>query len=156
MACAAGGLGERAARAARGGDDAPARAFWLGTAGHVLDFDDTWMPGVAHLSAPTAPAALAVAAERGSSMGELLAAYAAGFEAMAALAGAGHPELCDRGYHPTAVCGALGAAVAAAELLGLEGEAREAAERLALLQAGGLRAAFGSDGKALQVGMASA
>lgn len=156
MACAAGGAAERAARAARGGDDAPARAFWLGTAGHVLDFDDTWMPGVAHLSAPTAPAALAVGAETGASVGDVLRAYAAGFEAMAALAGAGHPALYDRGFHPTAVCGALGAAVAAAELLGLHGDEREAAERLALLQAGGLRAAFGSDGKALQVGLASA
>jgi 2-methylcitrate dehydratase PrpD len=156
LACAAGGAGERAARAARGGDDAPARALWLGTAGHVLDFDDTWMPGVAHLSAPTAPAALAVAAERGATVADLLAAYAAGFEAMAALAGAGHPALYDRGFHPTAVCGAVGAAVAAAELLGLEEEARASAERLALLQAGGLRAAFGTDGKALQVGLASA
>jgi 2-methylcitrate dehydratase PrpD len=156
LACAAGGVGERAARAARGGEDAPARALWLGTAGHVLDFDDTWMPGVAHLSAPTAPAALAVAAGTGATVAELLSAYATGFEAMGALAGAGHPALYDRGYHPTAVCGALGAAVAAAELLGLEGEARASAERLALLQAGGLRAAFGTDGKALQVGLASA
>ena len=37
---------------------------------------------------------------------------------MAALAGAGYPALYDGGWHPTAVCGSVGAAVAAAALLG--------------------------------------
>src|SRR5213079_1320405 len=57
------------------------------------------------------------------------------------------------GWHPTAVCGVVGAAVAAAALLGAD---REQAERLALLQAAGLQSAFGSDGKSLQVGLAAA
>jgi len=54
------------------------------------------------------------------------------------------------------VCGSAGAAVAAARLLDLEAERRGAAVAIALLGAGGLRAAFGSDGKALQVGLAAA
>jgi 2-methylcitrate dehydratase PrpD len=54
------------------------------------------------------------------------------------------------------VCGTVGAAVAAARLLNLDAEQTEAAQALALLRAGGLRAAFGSDGKALQVGLAAA
>jgi 2-methylcitrate dehydratase PrpD len=54
------------------------------------------------------------------------------------------------------VCGVVGAAVASAGLLGLDPERREQAVRLALLRAGGLHAAFGSDGKALQVGGAAA
>jgi 2-methylcitrate dehydratase PrpD len=125
----------------------------LGTAGHVLDFDDTYLPGVAHLSAPTAPVALSLAAERGRSVGEALGAFAAGFEAMGAVARASHPALYDGGWHPTAVCGVVGGAAAAAELLGVE---RERAVAIALLRAGGLRAGFGSDGKSLQVGMAAA
>ncbi len=124
----------------------------LATAGHVLDFDDTYAPGLAHLSAPTAPAALVIAAETGATLGEALAAYAEGFEAMGALARASHPGLYNRGWHPTAVCGVVGAAVAAARLLDAD---RERAVAVALLRAGGLRAAFGSDGKALQVGMAA-
>jgi 2-methylcitrate dehydratase PrpD len=124
----------------------------LGTAGHVLDFDDAYLPGVAHLSAPTAPVALALAAERGASVGEALEAFADGFEAMGAVARASHPALYDGGWHPTAVCGVVGAAAAGAKLLGVE---RRPAVALALLRAGGLRAAFGSDGKALQVGMAA-
>ena len=74
---------------------------------------------------------------------------------MGALARAATP-LYEGGWHPTAVCGAAGAAGAAAAVLGLDEERAGAAERLALLQAGGLRAAFGSDGKSLQVGMAAA
>jgi 2-methylcitrate dehydratase PrpD len=155
LACACGGRDQRAARVARAaGDGLLERVAWLGTAGHVLDFDDTYLPGIAHLSAPTAPAAIALAAALDRSVGDALDAYAAGFEAMGALSRT--HDLYAGGWHPTAVCGAAGAAHAAARLLGLDGERTGAAERLALLQAGGLRAAFGSDGKSLQVGLAAA
>jgi 2-methylcitrate dehydratase PrpD len=150
LACASRGFSEPAARATSAAGD-PVVA--LGTAGHVLDFDDTFLPGIAHLSAPVAPAALAVGAHEGATVGDVLAAYADGFEAMGALAAAGHPALYDRGWHPTAVCGAVGAAVAAARLLGADAETAAA---LAALRAGGLRAAFGSDGKSIQVGLAAA
>jgi 2-methylcitrate dehydratase PrpD len=154
LACAFAGRHERAARAARAaGDGTLERVAWLGTAGHVLDFDDTYLPGIAHLSAPTAPAALVVAAEQDATVGDALKAYAEGFEAMAALAGAGYPALYDAGWHPTAVCGAVGAALAAAALLDAD---RDVAAALAVLRSAGLRAAFGSDGKSLQVGMAAA
>ena len=127
---------------------------WLGTAGHVLDFDDTYLPGIAHLSAPTAPAAIVLAAELDRSVGDALDAYAAGFEAMGRLEPLARPVrgrlAPDRGVR------AVGAAHAAARLLGLDEERTGAAERLALLRAGGLRAAFGSDGKSLQVGLAAA
>lgn len=128
----------------------------LGFAGHLLDFDDTFTPGLAHVSAATAPAAVVLAAHLGRTVGELLEAYAAGFEAMAAFTEASHPELYDRGWHPTAVCGSVGAATASASLLGLPADRREHAVRLALLSSAGLRTAFGSDGKAYQVGRAAA
>src|SRR5947209_3756816 len=157
LACAAGGRDEPAARAARALGDGPAeRAVAAGTAGHVLDFDDTYLPGLAHLSAPVAPAVLVLAAELGATAGEALDAYAAGFEAMGALTAANHPALRERGWHPTAVCGAVGAAVACATLLDLDADAAAAAPRLATLGAAGLHAAFGSDGKSLQVGLAAA
>jgi 2-methylcitrate dehydratase PrpD len=155
LACAFGGREQRAAVSARGaGDGLLETVAWLGTAGHVLDFDDTYLPGIAHLSAPTAPAAIALAAWLDRSVGEAVEAYAAGFEAMGRLSRT--HVLYEGGWHPTAVCGAAGAAHTAARLLGLDEERAGAAERLALLQAGGLRAAFGSDGKSLQVGMAAA
>jgi 2-methylcitrate dehydratase PrpD len=152
LACAYAGRQERAARAAQR-DGLLETVTWLGTAGHVLDFDDTYLPGIAHLSAPTAPAAVVVAARLRASVGDALEAYAAGFEAMGALSRS--HRLYKSGWHPTAVCGAAGAAVTTVRLLGHDEATGVTAMRLALLQAGGLRAAFGSDGKSLQVGMAA-
>ena len=131
------------------------RLLALAAAGHVLDFDDTYGPGLAHLSAPTAPAALVVGADEGRTIGAVVDAYAAGFEAMAALARASHPVLYERGWHPTAVTGTVGAATAAARLLGLDADATTVARRLAVLGSGGLQGAFGTDGKSLQVAMAA-
>jgi 2-methylcitrate dehydratase PrpD len=157
LACASAGAGERAATATRAaGDDLVAEVAFAGTAGHVLDFDDTFADGVAHVSATTAPAALVVAAHQGRSLRDALDAYAEGYEAMAAVAAASHPALYDAGWHPTAVCGPIGAVVAASTLLELTEEERQNALAVALLRAGGTRGAFGSDGKAIQVGLAAA
>ncbi len=157
LACACAGGAERAAAAMRAvGGDLGARVASAATAGHVLDFDDTYSAGVAHVSATCAPAALVVAADLGRSLGAALEAYAEGFEAMAAVAAASHPGLYEAGWHPTAVCGPIGAAVATARLLELTPAQREHAWRLAVLRAGGTRGAFGSDAKAIQVGLAAA
>jgi 2-methylcitrate dehydratase PrpD len=137
------------------GDDLLTRVAFAATAGHVLDFDDTFADGVAHVSATCAPAALVLAADLGHSLDDMLAAYADGFEAMAAVAQASHPALYDAGWHPTAVCGPIGAAVVACRLLELSAPQRENAHALAALRAGGTRGAFGSDGKAIQVGLAA-
>jgi len=157
LACACAGKRERAARAVRAsGEDLLADVAFAATAGHVLDFDDTFSQGVAHVSAATAPAALLLGAHLGLTLTTTLDAYADGFEAMAAVAAASHPALYDAGWHPTAVCGPVGAAVAAARLLDLSAAEREHAIAVALLRAGGTRGAFGSDGKAIQVGLAAA
>ncbi|HEX3690388.1 MAG TPA: MmgE/PrpD family protein [Solirubrobacteraceae bacterium] len=157
LGCACAGRHERAAVAMRAlGNDLPARVAFAATAGHVLDYDDTLPGGIAHVSAPCAPAALMLADELDLSLRAMLAAFAEGWEAMAAVASASHPSLYDRGWHPTAVCGPVGAAVAAARLLDLSEGQRASAVNLAILRAGGTRGAFGSDGKAIQVGLAAA
>ena len=157
LACACAGVDERAARAVcASGNDLLTGVAFAATAGHVLDFDDTYSEGVAHVSATCAPSALVLAAHLGLSLGAALDAYTEGYEAMAAVAAASHPALYDAGWHPTAVCGPIGAAVAASRLLGLTAARRENAVALALLRAGGTRGAFGSDGKAIQVGLAAA
>jgi 2-methylcitrate dehydratase PrpD len=157
LACAVAGSAEPAARAARAaGDSLIERVAAAGCAGHVLDYDDTYEPGLVHASAPVAPAALLLAADLGRELGAALEAYAAGWEATATLARASHPALYERGWHPTAVCGTVGAAVASAMLLGLDSGGISRATALALLRAAGLRAAFGSQGKAIQVGGAAA
>ena len=157
LACACAGARERAATAMRSvGEGVVADTAFAATAGHVLDFDDTFADGLAHVSAACAPAALVVSARLGLSLGAALDAYADAYEAMAAVAEASHPALYDTGWHPTAVCGPIGAVVAASRLLELTEQQRENALALALLRAGGTRGAFGSDGKAIQVGLAAA
>ncbi len=158
LGCGSAGSSERAARCARAiAEGVSGRVFAAGVAGHVLDFDDTYVPGLAHLSAPTAPVALVLGTELGATIGDVLRAYAEGFEAMGALARRSHPALYERGWHPTAVCGAIGAAVTAAALLGhLRDEIAATAVRLALAEASGLRRSFGSDAKSIQVGAAAA
>src|SRR5438270_593487 len=117
LACACGGAGERAARAVRESDAGLlADVSFAATAGHVLDFDDTFSEGVAHVSAASAPAALVLAAQLGHTLGAALAAYAEGYEAMAAVAAASHPALYNAGWHPTAVCAPIGAAIASVRI----------------------------------------
>ena len=67
LACARAGAGERAARAARAaGEGLVGEVAYAATAGHVLDYDDTFSDGVAHVSAACAPAALVLAAHLGA------------------------------------------------------------------------------------------
>ncbi|TDB94345.1 MmgE/PrpD family protein [Actinomadura sp. 7K534] len=104
----------------------PSAALLNGTLAHSLDFDDTHLPSVLHPSASVVPAALAVAEARGASGAALLDAAGAGVEITVRLGMAGYDRelgnsvFFERGQHATAICGALGAAAAAAMLSGLD------------------------------------
>jgi 2-methylcitrate dehydratase PrpD len=92
-----------------------------GTLAHSLDFDDTHAPGSLHPSAPITPAAFAAAEMMGSDGKALIAAIVAGYEVQIRLSLALDPAAhYDRGFHPSATCGAFGAAAAAGRLLGLD------------------------------------
>jgi 2-methylcitrate dehydratase PrpD len=98
-------------------------AFLNGALAHSLDFDDTHAAGSLHPGAPVISAALAAGEMMGASGAEVLAAIVAGYEvtcrvALALPAG----EHYDRGFHPTATCGAFGAAAAAARVFGLDAD----------------------------------
>jgi 2-methylcitrate dehydratase PrpD len=118
------GLAQGAARQGVGsviGDAAgyapPAAAWVNGALAHALDFDDTHARGSIHPSAPIIPAALAAAEMAGRGGRELLAAVVAGYEVQIRLSLALVPkDHYDRGFHPTATCGAFGATAAAARL----------------------------------------
>jgi 2-methylcitrate dehydratase PrpD len=101
----------------------PGAAMLNGTLAHSLDFDDTHAPGSLHPSAPIVPAALAAAEMTGADGKALIAAIVAGYEVQIRLSLALDPAAhYDRGFHPTATCGAFGAAAAAGRLLGLDAE----------------------------------
>jgi 2-methylcitrate dehydratase PrpD len=125
--------------------DLPPEGAWAALA-HVLDFDDLHLPTTTHISAVCVPAVLATGGDA--------RAYLAGAGAMARLGAAlGWPHY-EAGWHPTCTAGAPGAAVAAAVAMGLDADAIATAIALAVPAAGGVQRAFGTAGKALQVGFA--
>ncbi len=95
-------------------------AFLNGALAHSLDFDDTHAAGSLHPGAPVIPAALAAGEMAGASGAEVLAAIIAGYEITCRMALAlPAKDHYDRGFHPTATCGAFGAAGAAARVFRL-------------------------------------
>ncbi|WNV76181.1 MmgE/PrpD family protein [Geodermatophilus sp. DSM 44513] len=107
---------------------APAAALVNGTLAHSLDFDDTHLPSVLHPSASVVAAALAVAEATGASGPALLDAAGVGIEVAVRLGMGGYDrergnsEFFERGLHATSICGAVGAAVAAATVGGLDAD----------------------------------
>ncbi|HEX9686941.1 MAG TPA: MmgE/PrpD family protein [Burkholderiales bacterium] len=102
---------------------APGAAMLNGTLAHSLDFDDTHAPGSLHPSAPIVPATFAAAEMTGADGRAAIAAIVTGYEVQIRLSLALDPAAhYDRGFHPTATCGAFGAAAAAGRLLGLDRE----------------------------------
>ena len=90
---------------------ADARAALLnGVLTHGLDYDDTHMSGIIHLSVSVLPTVLATAAHVGLSGREALTAYIGGLEAGARIASATRGGLHAHGFHPTGVVGAFAGA----------------------------------------------
>jgi 2-methylcitrate dehydratase PrpD len=118
---------------------APAGAVLLNASlAHSLDFDDTHAAAIVHAAAPIVPAALAAAEIAGASGADVLVGIVAGYEAALRIALALPPGAhYDRGFHPSATCGAFGAAAAAGRVLGLDAPSIASAFGIALSQAAG-------------------
>lgn len=107
---------------------AAAAALVNGTLAHSMDSDDTHLPSVLHPSASVIPAALAVAESTGATADRMLDAAGVGIEVAVRLGMGGfdeelgNSEFFERGQHATSICGAVGAAVAAAMVYGLDEE----------------------------------
>jgi 2-methylcitrate dehydratase PrpD len=123
---------------------APFAALANGTLAHCLDFDDTYVKAVTHISAPVWAAALALGEEVGADEAAMLSAFVTGFETASRL-GAGLGEaVTARGWHSTGVFGRFGAAAASAAILRLDAERTLHALGAAATQTGGLTASFGT------------
>ena len=138
-------------------DDA---ALLLGTASHMLDYDDVSMVTVCHPSAPVLSAMCAAICFGNDSVkpsgSAFVAAFCVGTEVMIRVGqtmGFQHYEL---GFHPTATLGNIGATAAIARLTGLGREQTAHALSIAASMSGGLRRNFGSMVKPLHVGLAAA
>lgn len=140
-----------------GGCTTPAASALVnGTLGHCLDYDDTHVGAVAHLSSPIWASVLAVGSDRGASEGDMLSAFVIGFETAGRLGAKGLGQaLNQRGIHSTGVFGCLGAAVAASVLLDLDADGLTYALGAAATQTSGLTASFGTMSKPFHAGKAA-
>jgi 2-methylcitrate dehydratase PrpD len=137
-------------------------AFLGGTAAHGIELDDGYRQGSVHPGCAVVPAALALAQTR-QSAGEkidgntVITAVVAGYETVTAIGAACHPDLRQRGFHPTGAVAVLGAAMAAGKLRGLSVRQLANALGLAASSAAGLFAFVngGADIKRLHAGHAS-
>ena len=121
---------------------APEAAWINGTAAHALDYDDVALRG--HPSTVLVPAILAEAEHLGASGADMITAYVAGYEAWAECFRRDSGLLHQKGWHPTGLYGAVGAAAACAKLRKLDAETSAIAIALGASQAAGLMSNFGT------------
>ncbi len=126
-----------------------------GTAGHALDFDDTNFALLGHPSVPLLATALAAGELSLVDGRALIHAFLVGFEVETTLAEVMNPAHYARGWHATATLGTLGAAAAAARLLGLDPGETRSALAIAASQASGLKENFGTMTKPFHAGHAA-
>jgi 2-methylcitrate dehydratase PrpD len=124
-----------------------------GVAAHVLDYDDVSLDG--HPSAVLVPAILAQGEASGSSGAEMLTAYVAGFEVWAEILTREPTPLHRKGWHPSAVLGAVAAAAACAKLRRLDPNGASTAMAIGASMSSGLVANFGTMTKSFQVARAA-
>jgi 2-methylcitrate dehydratase PrpD len=129
-------------------------AFLGGTAAHGIELDDGFRQGSVHPGCVVVPAVLALGYDRHADGRALMEAIVAGYEAVIAIGRACHPDLRQRGFHPTAAVGVFGSAAAAGKLRGLSADALANALGLAASSAAGLFAFVngGGDIKRLHAG----
>jgi len=132
-------------------------AFLGGTAAHGIELDDGFRQGSVHPGCVVVPAVLALGYDRHADGRALMEAIVAGYEAVIAIGRACHPDLRQRGFHPTAAVGVFGSAAAAGKLRGLSADSLANALGLAASSAAGLFAFVngGGDIKRLHAGHAA-
>ncbi len=132
---------------------APDAAWINGTAAHALDFDDVALRG--HPSTVLVPAILAEGEATRASGAQMAAAYVAGYEVWAELAGREPDQHHQKGWHPTGIFGPIGAAAACAALRGLDAAKATMAIALGASHSAGLVANFGTMTKPYHAGRAA-
>ena len=119
----------------------------------MLDFDDVALRG--HPSTVLTPANLVEAEVLGAGCRDMLVAYIAGYETWAELVRRDVPMYHQKGFHPTGIFGAVGAAAACAKLRKLDANRTAMAIALGLSQASGIMSNFGTMTKPFHAGKAA-
>jgi aconitate decarboxylase len=129
-------------------------AFINAVAGHALDYDDVAISG--HPSTVLVPAILAQSYLLNCSGLDALRAYVVGYEVWAELVSREPEQYHLKGWHPTGVFGAVGAAAAVSYLSKLSEEDTRQALAISASLASGLVANFGTMTKPFHAGRAAA
>lgn len=124
---------------------------------HGLEYDDTHTASIVHGSSVLAAAALAAAEGADASRDALLSAYIMGWEVLIRVGLAAQGKFQAQGFQITSVGGTLAAAMAAADLLGLDEAKTVHAVGIALSQSSGVFEFLtnGSTVKSLHAGWAA-
>jgi 2-methylcitrate dehydratase PrpD len=132
-------------------------AFANGALMHTRAQDDTHFAAKTHVGSAVMPAALALAERDGRSGAEFATAVVAGCEVAAAVGERLAPAVTVRGFRATPVFGTLGAAAAAAAMLGLDADQTTDAIAIASSFSGGLNQTWidGTSEYRLELGMAA-
>ena len=127
-----------------------------GVAAHAHDYDDMCFVSMAHPSCALVPSILATGELVRASGNAVLDAYIVGFEIECRLGLVMNPRhYHERGWHSTSSIGTLGAAAAAARMLGLDAPSTVHALGIAASLACGVKENLGSMVKPLHAGMAA-
>jgi len=104
---------------------------------HGLDYDDTHIAGIVHLTASVLPTLIGLCGQRRTDGATMLAAYIAGLEAGSRIASVAKGGFHAQGFHPTGVVGVFASTLAAGRAMGLSPRALAQAQGLALSMASG-------------------
>lgn len=117
---------------------APLAAFCNSLSAHSIEMDDFHREGTVHPGAVVIPSVLAVGEETGCRYEDLILSVVLGYEVMIRVGIASCGSMYSRGFHPTAVCGVFGSAMAAGKLYNLSQKELASALGLAGTGASGL------------------
>jgi len=113
---------------------------------HGLDYDDTHLEGIMHVSSSCFPVAFGTASHLGASGQDFLTAYVLAIEVGARLGKAAGGCLLEIGYHPTGMLAAFGASLAAGMLHRLTPEQLVMAQGIALSTMGSSARQYNQEG----------
>jgi 2-methylcitrate dehydratase PrpD len=134
-----------------------AAAFANGAFPQALEFDDTHVESIVHMSSPAVAAALALSEIGPVSGRDLITAVAIGNEISCRVGSVSSGELHRRGFHPTGLFAPFGVSYLAAKLLGLDADEMERAAGICGSFAAGLLECWvdGTQSKFLHSGWAA-
>ena len=131
-------------------------ALIMGTASHVLDYDDTDYVNLIHISSTLFPALFALVKEARVSGRDFLSAFAAAYEAEDRYGFYLGRKLTAHGWHVSGIIGHLGSALGCSILRGSTQDIAQQSMAISSTGASGFITAFGTMSKPLQLGRCAA